>query len=279
MSIFERFLDGKSLTDKLPNQTQVQQIPVAQIIPNTYQPRRAFDEDQINELAQSIQANGLLQPIIVRQNDDQKFEIIAGERRFRAVLHLNWLKVPAIVRNYTNQESATLALIENLQREDLNPIEEAQAYVQLEQMEQLPQKELARKIGKSQSYVANKLRLLKLTAPVQKAIAAGKISQRHGRALLALDPAQQQKILTKITTNKLTVKATEKLVQNLQQASSNPKTTLEALPANNAKLNINTIKKALQLAQKNGAQFTYNEVETAQEYQMIITVTKEEHHG
>jgi len=277
MSIFDRFVDDKSAMAS--DQDQIQEIPLKQIIPNTYQPRRQFDEVQLNELAQSIQVNGLLQPIIVRLNDDQKYEIIAGERRFRAVELLNWEKIPAIVRDYSNQESAALALIENLQREDLNPIEEAQAYQQLEQMEQLPQKDLARKLGKSQSYVANKLRLLKLAQPVQQAIITGTISQRHGRALLNLSAKQQEEVLAKIIKRKLTVKATEKLVQQLQQPQTSATGQIRALKSKNAKLSINTIRKSVSLAQQNGAQFNYQEIDTDQQYQMIITVKKEDQHG
>lgn len=277
MSIFDRFVDDKSAMAS--DQDQIQEIPLKQIIPNTYQPRRQFDDVQLNELAQSIQVNGLLQPIIVRLNDDQKYEIIAGERRFRAVELLNWEKIPAIVRDYSNQESAALALIENLQREDLNPIEEAQAYQQLEQMEQLPQKDLARKLGKSQSYVANKLRLLKLEQPVQQAIITGTISQRHGRALLNLSAKQQEEVLAKIMKRKLTVKATEKLVQQLQQPPTSATRQIRALKSKNAKLSINTIRKSVSLAQQNGAQFNYQEIDTDQQYQMIITVKKEDQHG
>lgn len=277
MSIFDRFVDDKSAMAS--DQDQIQEIPLKQIIPNTYQPRRQFDEVQLNELAQSIQVNGLLQPIILRLNEDQKYEIIAGERRFRAVELLNWEKIPAIVRDYSNQESAALALIENLQREDLNPIEEAQAYQQLEQMEQLPQKDLARKLGKSQSYVANKLRLLKLAQPVQQAIITGTISQRHGRALLNLSAKQQEEVLAKIIKRKLTVKATEKLVQQLQQPQTSATGKIRALKSKNAKLSINTIRKSVSLAQQNGAQFNYQEIDTDQQYQMIITVKKEDQHG
>ncbi len=277
MSIFDRFVDDKSAMAS--DQDQIQEIPLKQIIPNTYQPRRQFDDVQLNELAQSIQVNGLLQPIIVRLNDDQKYEIIAGERRFRAVELLNWEKIPAIVRDYSNQESAALALIENLQREDLNPIEEAQAYQRLEQMEQLPQKDLARKLGKSQSYVANKLRLLKLAQPVQQAIITGTISQRHGRALLNLSAKQQEEVLAKIMKRKLTVKATEKLVQQLQQPPTSATRQIRALKSKNAKLSINTIRKSVSLAQQNGAQFNYQEIDTDQQYQMIITVKKEDQHG
>ena len=277
MSIFDRFVDDKSAMAS--DQDQIQEIPLKQIIPNTYQPRRQFDDVQLNELAQSIQVNGLLQPIIVRLNDDQRYEIIAGERRFRAVELLNWEKIPAIVRDYSNQESAALALIENLQREDLNPIEEAQAYQQLEQMEQLPQKDLARKLGKSQSYVANKLRLLKLAQSVQQAIITGTISQRHGRALLNLSAKQQEEVLAKIMKRKLTVKATEKLVQQLQQPPTSATGQIRALKSKNAKLSINTIRKSVSLAQQNGAQFNYQEIDTDQQYQMIITVKKEDQHG
>ena len=142
---------------------QVVEIPVAAIVPNQYQPRKVFDQTEIQELAQTISEHGLLQPIVVREFRPGKYEIIAGERRFRAVKLLEWEKIPAIVEKMSDAESASLALIENLQRAQLSPVEEAQAYKQLMEFNNLTQAALAKGMGKSQSFVANKLRLLKLS--------------------------------------------------------------------------------------------------------------------
>ncbi|UQS83020.1 nucleoid occlusion protein [Bombilactobacillus thymidiniphilus] len=272
MSIFDKILDK--------NTAKIQEIAVNQIVPNTYQPRQEFDSQQIAELAQSIHTNGLLQPIVVRPSAEQKYELIAGERRFRAVSSLKWTKIPAIVRNYDDEQSAALALIENLQRQDLNPIEEAQAYSNLAQLNGFKQQDLAKSLGKSQSYVANKIRLLKLDPQVQTAIGQGLISQRHGRALLALDMKQQQESLQEIIKANLNVVQTEQLVKKLlQPAKTKEHNKIRALKSTNTKLAINTIRDSVKLAQKNGAQFTYDEINNDTEYQMIITVKKERKNG
>ena len=173
--------------NEIPKNKQIQDLPLARIHPNRFQPRHAFSSESISELAQTLREEGLLQPIIVRE-DGEEYEIIAGERRFRAAQSLGWEKIPAIVNNLSDQQTASLALIENLQREDLNPIDEATAYENLMELNSLTQAQLAKDIGKSQSYVANKLRLLKLDPQIQEALASGAITARHGRALLALRP-------------------------------------------------------------------------------------------
>ena len=159
---------------------KIQDLDIDKLRPNEFQPRHAFSDDSIAELAQTIEKDGLLQPITVRKKDDY-YEIIAGERRFRAAQKLGWTKIPAIVREMDDQQTASLALIENLQRENLNPIDEAQAYKRLMKLNDLTQVQLAKEVGKSQSYVANKIRLLKLSKPVQDELVKGTITQRHGR--------------------------------------------------------------------------------------------------
>lgn len=276
MSFWEHFKDKNGPTKA----DQVQEIPLAQVIVNRYQPRQKFDNEKILELAQSIATNGLLQPIIVRLTADQKYELIAGERRFRAISQLQWSKIPAIVRDYDDQQSASLALIENLQRQDLNPIEEAQAYQNLMQMNHLTQKDLAKHLGKSQSYIANKIRLLNLTPTVQTALAQGQISQRHGRALLQVPVAHQSQLLAQIQAKHLTVQQTERLIQKEQQpATTKQHKKIRALTSKSPQLAINTVRDSVKLARKNGAQFAYQETETDQEYQMIITIKKENKHG
>lgn len=194
---------------------QVVEIPVAAIVPNQYQPRKVFDQTEIQELAHTISEHGLLQPIVVREFRPGEYEIIAGERRFRAVNLLEWEKIPAIVEKMSDAESASLALIENLQRAQLSPVEEAQAYKQLMEFNNLTQAALAKGMGKSQSFVANKLRLLKLIKPVQNAILDGRITERHGRALLGLDEDQQRTLLMEIVNQHWNVRETEDAVARL----------------------------------------------------------------
>lgn len=194
---------------------QVVEIPVAAIVPNQYQPRKVFDQTEIQELAHTISEHGLLQPIVVREFRPGEYEIIAGERRFRAVKLLEWEKIPAIVEKMSDAESASLALIENLQRAQLSPVEEARAYKQLMEFNNLTQAALAKGMGKSQSFVANKLRLLKLIKPVQNAILDGRITERHGRALLGLDEDQQRTLLMEIVNQHWNVRETEDAVARL----------------------------------------------------------------
>lgn len=278
MSFFDKFLERKVSSED----NTIRNLEISQIKPSQYQPRRTFAPDQLTELAQSLAKNGLLQPIVVRQVGAQQYEIIAGERRFRAAQQLKWTTIPALVRNYSDQQSASLALIENLQRQDLNPIEEARAYKKLAAMNNLRQEDLAAQLGKSQSYIANKLRLLKLDATVQQALIAGQITSRHGRALVSLTASQQQTALHKILQQQLNVAATERLVKQLKQPAkrATPKQhSITALKSRDPQLSINTIRESVQLAQKNGAEFTYQETDGDQEYQMIITVQKEDQHG
>jgi ParB family chromosome partitioning protein len=203
---FSLFNFGKSNSD---NKNKVVDIKLDQIIPNRYQPRKVFNQDEIRELAHTIEEHGLLQPIVLREYEPAKYEIIAGERRYRAMKMLGWETTPAILRKMTDEESASLALIENLQRAQLSSVEEAQAYRQLMDLNHLTQAALAKGMGKSQSFVANKLRLLKLIMPVQTAILDHRISERHGRALLDLDEQQQRTMLMRIVNERLTVRQTE----------------------------------------------------------------------
>ncbi|WP_270642385.1 nucleoid occlusion protein [Limosilactobacillus mucosae] len=212
---FSLFGLGKHQGTASETKNQVVEIPVAAIVPNQYQPRKVFDQTEIQELAQTISEHGLLQPIVVREFRPGEYEIIAGERRFRAVKLLQWEKIPAIVEKMTDAESASLALIENLQRAQLSPVEEAQAYKQLMEFNHLTQAALAKGMGKSQSFVANKLRLLKLIKPVQNAILDGRITERHGRALLSLDEDQQRTLLMEIVNQHWNVRQTEDAVAQM----------------------------------------------------------------
>ena len=176
------------------------------IIPNRFQPRLVFDEKALNELADSIKEHGIIEPIIVRQLND-KYEIIAGERRYKAACLAGLTKVPVIVRNLSDYKSAQVAVIENVQRRNLNPMEEAKSYKRILDQGLKTQEELAKEIGVSQSTIANKLRLLSLAEPVKQALSENKISERHARALLKLSSLdKQEEMLNKVINERLTVK-------------------------------------------------------------------------
>lgn len=192
-------------------------VKLSMVEPNREQPRKNFDEDSLQELADSIRQFGLLQPILV-QDKKSYYEIIAGERRWRAAKLAGLKEVPVIIRNLTDQEVVEISLIENIQREDLNPIEEAQAYKRLLEEFHLKQDEVAERVSKSRTAVTNSMRLLKLCEPVQKMVVDGMISTGHARALLAIeDPEQQYLIAQKVFDEKLSVRELEKLVKNLNK--------------------------------------------------------------
>jgi len=187
-------------------------IALDDIMPNRFQPREMFDEQALNELALSIKEHGVVQPITVRKVGD-KYEIIAGERRFRASKLAGKKTIPALVKNYDDKEAAKVALIENLQRKDLTPIEEARTYQTILKLDNLTQEELANDLGKAQSTVANKLRLLNLDDTVQTALLNEKISERHARSLLNIESKEKQKeLLEKTIQNRLTVRQLDELI-------------------------------------------------------------------
>ncbi len=192
-------------------------VKIGQIEPNRGQPRKEFNEDALIELAESIKQYGIIQPLIVKKRE-QYYEIVAGERRWRAAKMAGLKEIPVIVKDYTEQEVAEIALIENLQREDLNPIEEAMAYKRLLEEFHLKQDEVAEKVSKSRVAVTNALRLLKLSEKVQKMLIDDMISSGHARALLAVENEEKQYMIAmKIFDEKLSVRETEKLVKNLDK--------------------------------------------------------------
>lgn len=192
-------------------------VSITKVEPNRKQPRKFFDEDALQELADSIKQFGLLQPILVQDRKDY-YEIIAGERRWRAARLAGLKEIPVIIKNYTDQEIVEIALIENIQREDLNPIEEAQAYKRLLEEFNLKQDEVAERVSKSRTAVTNSIRLLKLSDRVQQMVIDDMISTGHARALLAVEDGEEQYALAqKIFDEKLSVRETEKLVKNLHK--------------------------------------------------------------
>ena len=192
-------------------------VNITKVEPNREQPRKNFDEDALEELAESIKQFGLLQPILV-QDRKTYYEIIAGERRWRAAKRAGLKEVPVIIKNLTEQEIVEISLIENIQREDLKPIEEAQAYKRLLTEFNLKQDEVAERVAKSRTAVTNSMRLLKLCDNVQQMIIDGMISTGHARALISIeDPEQQYTVAQQIFDEKLSVRDVEKLVKNLNQ--------------------------------------------------------------
>ena len=195
------------------NNREVVEISVEDIIPNRFQPRLTFDPEALNDLASSIKEHGIIQPLVVRRLQD-KFEIIAGERRFKAASVIGLKTVPCIIMNLNDNESAEVAIIENIQRKEMTPLEEAKSFKKLLDKGYLTQEELAKRMGKSQSAISNKLRLLNLDEVVQEAILNGKISERHARSLLRVDNKEEQrKILAEIIEKRLTVKQTDELIK------------------------------------------------------------------
>ena len=206
-------------------------IAITKVEPNRKQPRKFFDEDKLQELADSIKQFGLLQPILVQDRKDY-YEIIAGERRWRAARLAGLKEVPVIIKNYSDQEIVEIALIENIQREDLNPIEEAQAYKRLLEEFNLKQDEVAERVSKSRAAVTNSIRLLKLGDRVQQMVIDDMISTGHARALLAVeDEEEQYNLAQKIFDEKLSVRDIEKMVKNLHKPVKVKKLDDKALQA------------------------------------------------
>jgi len=204
------------------DESSIVEINISLIEPNPNQPRKTFDKDKIQELAESIKEHGLIQPIIVKKVGEN-YQIIAGERRWRACTDLGLDKIPAIVRDLDNKSQTEMALIENIQREDLNPIDEAIAYDLLIQRYDLTQEELSKVVGKSRVYVTNILRLLKLSEFVKKMIIEGKISQGHGKILIGLTENRQTQLINRVIKEKLSVRELEKIVKNLKKESKEKK--------------------------------------------------------
>ncbi len=210
-----RGLDALLLGSDEPNGESLQAIPLERVRVGKYQPRTRMDEASLDELSQSIKAQGVMQPILVRPVAGGNFEIIAGERRWRAAQRAGLKSVPALVRTVPDQAALALALIENIQREDLNPLEEAQGIARLIDEFKLTHEAAAQAVGRSRSAVSNLIRLTQLAAPVQALLLASKLDMGHARALLALPVAQQASTAGRIVAGDLSVRDTERLVQTL----------------------------------------------------------------
>ena len=204
------------------------EMDIGNIVQNPVQPRKTFEDEKIKELADSIIEKGILQPIIVREKNG-KYEIIAGERRFRAATEAKLKKVPVIIKNVDDEESLELAIIENVQREDLNPIEEGEAYRVLIEKYDYTQEELAKKLGKNRTTITNKLRALKLPETIKNYIAEGKISSGHAVAILSIDDNKEQlKFAQKIANDSISVRAAESMAKDIKKGTGKKSNRVES---------------------------------------------------
>ena len=252
----------------------LREILVEKIVPNKYQPRREFTEEKIKELAESIKQNGLLQSITVRDIGNGFYELIAGERRLRAIKYFQYPKTKAIVKELTDEQMATLALIENIQREELTPIEEAHAYQELLRINKLTQDELAKSLGKTQATVANKLRLLKLSKKVIDAINTKKITERHGRAMVKLDSSAQEKLLIQILSQNLNVSQTEEKIDTYLKIKKDTKVFNLTVNYDGQKIISKLIKEIAKLEEKYNINLNKEEEETMESVVIKVTVPR-----
>lgn len=248
--------------------SEVVRLKINSIIPNKNQPRLDFYDETIEGLAESIKENGLLQPISVRKQGN-KYELIAGERRYRACLLLGRKDIEAIIFDKSDEESATLSLIENIQREDLNAIEQAMAMQRIMRQEEITQAELAYRLGYQQSTVANKLRLLKLPDYIKNAIARGTISERHARALLKVPSERLEDVFLTITNRNYTVAKTEEYIKSLLEKNKHTKGV-----SNDVQIGINTIKQAYEMCKKSGIDADFQVTEYADNMKITIKIKK-----
>lgn len=259
-------------------QPEVKYIPIGSIKPNPYQPRKDFNKKSLEELSQSIKAFGLIQPISVRKLQNENYELIAGERRLRASELARLERIPAIIVEYRDKDSAMLALIENLQREDLNFVEEAEGYHNLIDDHGFTQQELAEKIGKSQSTIANKLRILKLSEDIKKDLIEFNLTERHGRALLKLpDDDLRREVLNKVIKNELNVSKTEELVKDILDDLTNEevieqKQNIKGMIS--TRIYLNTIKKAYKAIKESGIAAKYLEKDKGEYVEISIQIPK-----
>ncbi len=235
--------ESSSVIKHFSSEINVIRVPVEKILPNPYQPRKDFEEDALEDLAASISEYGVLQPLLVARGNDDTYLLIAGERRLRASKMAGLADVPVIVSSYTQQQIAEIALIENLQREDLHYLEEAEGYEKLMNQFNLTQEAMAIRVGKKQSTIANKLRLLNLPADIRLSLKEAQLTERHGRALLKLkNKEQQEQILKLIIKNGWNVKQTEDYIAKFL-ADDEPKNKKRLVIVNDVRIYLNSVKK------------------------------------
>ncbi|MBQ8766994.1 MAG: ParB/RepB/Spo0J family partition protein [Clostridia bacterium] len=255
-------------------ENKVYQISQAEILPNPNQPRRRFDYDELEGLAQSIRANGVLQPLLVRQLENGKFELIAGERRLRAARLIGLTKVPCIINDISESDSAVFAVIENLQRQNLDYFEEAEALAILITDYRMSQEELCKKLGKAQSTISNKLRLLKLNEEMRYKISRAGLSERHARALLTLtDEVQRARALAIIIDRHLTVSESEMLIEQMLRKKEAPKRQM-LKGFKDIRIFINTLNNAVDTIRRAGIDADSVKTETDEYVEYIVRIPK-----
>ena len=253
----KELLNDESLSKRVEfiqsnSQDYKKDIELDKIIPNPFQPRKFFDPVKLKELSESIKQKGVLTPILLRKKGDSQYELVAGERRFRASKMAGLNKIPAIIVDFDDQDMSEVAIIENIQREDLTPLEEAKAYVELIKVYNYTQKELATKVGKSRSYIANIMRLLKLPEEVQDMLNNHELTQGHIRVLVGLSKEDALMYANIVKTKKLNVRETERLVfKKNKQVKRNLYTNIEKEVSEALKMNVKISSREVRLFYKN----------------------------
>ena len=266
---------SKSILDLFDRQdtNRIVMIPSSKIRPSRYQPRLRFDEEALKELAESIRENGLIQPITVRKMDDG-YEIIAGERRFRACMMADYTEIPCYVMSPSEEQAAQMALVENVQIENLSAIEEAKSYVQIMRQSSMTQEQVAKKIGKSQSAVANKIRLLNLPQEIQQAVIDGKISERHARALLSAPAESQKEVFRTIVNKNLNVRQSEEYIEKMNEPKKVHKRQKTKGFTRNVQIAVNSVNQCAKMIEKLGIKTTVEMDDRDDEVRMIIRIPK-----
>ncbi|OEF97319.1 nucleoid occlusion protein [Desulfuribacillus alkaliarsenatis] len=267
-----RLLGGKWQEDQ---SERITEIPVHLIDPSPYQPRSVFEDDKLDELCQTIKTHGIIQPIVVRKNGP-RYELIAGERRLRAVKKLQLEVIPAIIKNMNDTQAASVALIENLQREGLTSIEEAIAYKKLIDIHGLTQEALAQRLGKGQSTIANKLRLINLPELVQEGLMQRKLTERHARALLQICTEEEilHRLYNDIITRDLTVKQVEDRIKQYKESQNKPKKPKRVGISKDIRIARNTISQSIEMVKKIGMNIDVEETDMDEYYQITIKLPK-----
>lgn len=266
---------SKSILDIFDRQdsSRITMIPSSQIRPSRYQPRIRFDEESLQELADSIRENGLIQPITVRKIDGG-YEIIAGERRYRACKMADYTEIPCYIMSPTEEQAAQMALVENVQRENLSAIEEAKSYVQIMRQSGMTQEQVAKKIGKSQSAVANKIRLLNLPDEIQQAVIDSRISERHARALLSAPAEKQKEVFHTIVEKEMNVRQSEEYIEKMNGPRRLHHRQKTKGFTRNIQIAVNSVNQCAKMIEKMGVKVTVETEDRDSEVRMIIRIPK-----
>ncbi len=256
---------------------QVTLLPIEKIIANPEQPRKVFKKEELEELSNSIKDYGVLQPILVRRMEQGIYSIIAGERRYRASCQAGLTEIPAIIQNLEEEQAALIALVENVQREDLNYIEEAKAYKKLMDDFKLTQAEIAQKVGKQQSTISNKIRLLTLPEDILELLTVHGLTERHARALLRIEEENnRRKIIDRIVKNNLNVKQTEKLIEEFLEGQAEQKRKKQKVNYISYKIYVNTIRKAFSQIKEIENDAVFSQEDKGEYLEVKITIPKKD---